>query len=252
MRASGDRGHISGAERLVSGDLLQQTVLELAGRAVSKQTRPAEIVLTIEDLGITMPERLKSLELVVADATDVQTARSAAGRFLRKAGVTVAAAEHALGLLSSGPGPSGENMRGAMIIDASSGKRLEPDQSRGIRASRFDWTLPAGIRMRAQLAGQGLGHFRTHEALALATKIAHAPGVIAELCWSDDPDYTAGYVASVRTGYVRFPALKEYGNNKGGRAIFVENGCDVSTLVNYLETEAKLITDTDAESKGER
>ncbi len=104
----------------------------------------------------------------------------------------------ALNLLSNGAAPLGLNMRGAMIIDAVSGERLEPDHERGIRASRFDWTDEALDTMTKKLAAIGLTHFRTHEALALATKVAHAPGIIAELCWSDDPDYTAGYVASLK------------------------------------------------------
>jgi len=95
-------------------------------------------------------------------------------------------------------------MRGAMIIDARTGDRMEPDQERGVRASRFDWTDDALEAINRKLAVIGLTHFRTREALALATKVAHAPGMVAELCWSDDPDYTAGYVASRATGYVRF------------------------------------------------
>jgi 6-carboxyhexanoate--CoA ligase len=74
--------------------------------------------------------------------------------------------------------------------------------------------------------------------------VAYAPGIVAELCWSDDPDYTAGYVASVGMGYVRFPILKKLGDAKGGRAFFVDkNALDMGTFLRYLEQEAALITD---------
>jgi 6-carboxyhexanoate--CoA ligase len=131
-----------------------------------------------------------------------------------------------------------------MIMDAQSGERLEPDRERGVRASRFDWSDNAGHEISHRLAALGLAHFRTREALALATKAAHAPGMVAELCWSDDPDYTAGYAASLRTGYVRFPFLKQVGDAKGGRAFFVNRDVlDRDMLLGYLQQEAVLITD---------
>ena len=86
------------------------------------------------------------------------------------------------------------------------------------------------------LRAVGLTHYRTREALALATKVAHAPGVVAELCWSDEPDYTAGYVASLQTGYVRFPRLKDIGDPKGGRVFFVNrDALNMTKLIDYLQ-----------------
>jgi 6-carboxyhexanoate--CoA ligase len=129
-----------------------------------------------------------------------------------------------------------------MIMDAETGERLEPDQERGVRASRFDWTEDARVPADQVLSDSGLTHFRIREALALATKVVHAPGVVAELCWSDDPDYTAGYVASIKTGYVRFPFLKQEGDDRGGRAIFINrNALDLTALLHYLQAEAVLI-----------
>jgi 6-carboxyhexanoate--CoA ligase len=101
-----------------------------------------------------------------------------------------------------------------MIMDALSGAR-QADQERGVRASRFDWTKKP-LKKSAAGSMPSVCLITAHrEALALATKVAHAPGVMAELCWSDEPDYTAGYVASLQTGYVRFPRLKDNGDQKG-------------------------------------
>jgi 6-carboxyhexanoate--CoA ligase len=135
-------------------------------------------------------------------------------------------------------------MRGAVIMDARSGERLEPDQERGVRASRFDWSEEALKDIERDLKAVDLTHFRTREALALATKVAYAPGVVAELCWSDEPDYIAGYVASLQTGYVRFPRLKNIGNPKGGRVFFVNNhdALDVTKLIDYLQFFPVLIS----------
>ena len=45
------------------------------------------------------------------------------------------------------------------------------------------------------------------EALVLASKVQSAEGIVGELCWSDDPDYTVGYVACNGI-YHRIPNMK--------------------------------------------
>jgi 6-carboxyhexanoate--CoA ligase len=67
--------------------------------------------------------------------------------------------------------------------------------------------------------------------------------VIAELCWSDDPEYTAGYVASPKGGYLRIPQLKARGDIYGGRAFFLAAGSDPLAAVNFLEQTPFLVTD---------
>jgi 6-carboxyhexanoate--CoA ligase len=160
---------------------------------------------TIDDI-TEMPLRtLTALDLVTMNASDLSTGRSLASQARQAAGVSPIAIEAAIHHISHGAALSGGALRGAMIMDSRSGERFEPDRERGIRASRFDWTEEALRKIRQSLESIGFTHHRTREALALATKVAHAPGMVAELCWSDDPDYTAGYIASLRTGYVRFP-----------------------------------------------
>ena len=39
-------------------------------------------------------------------------------------------------------------------------------------------------------------------------------GVVAELCWSDDPDYTTGYVAGKNIGYVRIKPIYKQSKDK--------------------------------------
>jgi 6-carboxyhexanoate--CoA ligase len=245
MRASGRDRHISGAEKIVSPDKIETTVHELIARAMNRGSAPDQIIINIENLGVKPPRALTALDVITLNAPDTGTGRSAASQVLRMAGVSDQAIEAAINYLNHGAAPSGNNMRGAMIMDAGTGERLEPDPERGIRASRFDWSDEAGKSIDQLLANAGLTHFRTREALALATKVAHAPGVMAELCWSDDPDYTAGYIASLRTGYVRFPFLKQKGDERGGRAIFVDrHAFDMTALIHYLQTVAVLVTRT--------
>jgi 6-carboxyhexanoate--CoA ligase len=102
------------------------------------------------------------------------------------------------------------------------------------------------LNITGLLAKKGLANDHVREAMILATKVAAAQGMVAELCWSDDPEYTAGYVASGK-GYFRFPHLKEYGNPVGGRVFFVDPAVDIEALTDYLEKQPVLVINGDRE-----
>lgn len=243
MRAAKSGRHVSGAERIVLEKDIASVAAELVSRAGGRHNTPDSIVVTIERISTDEIHILSSLDVATVNEYDPDSSRRAAICILRQAGVSEQAAMRAIVALSHGPAPWGGNMRGAMIMDADTGERLEPDQGRGIRASKFDWTMDSAVELDKLLRNAGLMHFRTREALALATKVAHGPGVIAEICWSDEPDYTAGYVASLSAGYVRFPMMKPRGSEYGGRAFFVKRGgLELHALIRYLEDEPVLIT----------
>jgi 6-carboxyhexanoate--CoA ligase len=244
MRASAECRHVSGAERIVPYRKINSVMQELMLRANNRTIMPAEIVIKIEALNSTLIKRLTALDIVTVNTPDMSTARSAASRLLQTAGVSTQAVENALSYLSNGAAPSGGNMRGAILMNAQTGERFEPDCERGVRVSRFDWSEESVDTIDKKLAAIGLTHFRTREALALATKVAHAPGMVAELCWSDEPEYIAGYVATRSIGYVRFPVLKQYGDPRGGRVFFLHgDNFDMDALIRYLQTDAVLISD---------
>ena len=202
-------------------------------------------MVTIDALGNIPIRSITALDLFSFTMDELTVCRNNAAQALADAGVSTSAVLAAFRLLEQGAAPGGGNMRGAMLMDAYSGVRLEPDNSRGLRVSRFDWSDEASAQIDRKLSTLGLMHFRTKEALALASKVARAPGVVAELCWSDDADYTAGYVATLADGYLRFPLMKEKGIAMGGRVFFVESdGFDMNALVSYLQNEPVLITST--------
>ena len=171
----------------------------------------------------------------------VEEGRAAALSMLIKAGVTLKAAHCAMDTMAAGAAPDGESMRGAMLVDAVSGTRLENDSQRGVRVSRMDLDDAAACYLQQLLQPAGLDNSHVREALVLAAKVLHAPGIVAELCWSDDPGYTAGYVAVPCLGYVRFPLLKPLGEHRGGRAFFVNAEVDLERLSHYLEKQVVLI-----------
>ncbi len=69
--------------------------------------------------------------------------------------------------------------------------------------------------------------------------------VLGELCISDDPNYTTGYVATRTYGYVRLPRIKRRGKPYGGRAFFVTDG-EVKELIKYLQEKPVMINEIDS------
>ncbi len=169
-----------------------------------------------------------------------QQGRELAAEMLTGYGVSRQAVELALHHLSIGAAPGGQSMRGAMLIDADSGERLESDSSRGVRASRMDLAAATRRKLRKLLAAHGLDNPHVIEALTLAAKVLAAPGMIAELCWSDDPDYVAGYVCADGC-YQRFNLLKPAGEERGGRAFFVRCHGRLPALIDWLQRQPFLI-----------
>jgi 6-carboxyhexanoate--CoA ligase len=165
--------------------------------------------------------------------------RDAAVCLLARAGVPAEVAGLAVKVLARGAGPGGRVMRGALLMDVATGARLESDPARGVRVSRMDLSAAFRPHWERVLAAAGLAHPRVLDALVLAGKVLQAPGMVAELCWSDDPAYTTGYVAEPRAGYQRITALKPDGDPRGGRVFFVDTRrVSLPALVDYLECQA--------------
>ena len=124
-------------------------------------------------------------------------------------------------------------MRGAMLYDIATGTRLEPDQQRGVRATYMD-------ALHSSTVDSNKNHF--NEAIVLATKVANAPGMVAELCISDDPNYITGYVASKELGYVRIMKMKEMGDENGGRIfLFDSRKAKAEDCIEFLQKKKVLV-----------
>jgi len=235
MRAELKGIHVSGAERIVDEGQVERVIKELLKRPKDYD----KMVITLEKLEeiSIIP---KALTIYSYDFDSVQSARDFAVKKLEEAGIRKDLAKKAIELLEKGPNPKGGNMRGAVLMDVKTGERLEPDQERGIRTVRVDWKDRKAVKLALSRRGIKRQYlYRLLDALALATKNVYC-GVLAELCWSDDPYYTTGYVASKNLGYVRIKPLKEPNNPLGGRVYFVERD-RVEELINCLEKKAVLL-----------
>ncbi|MBI3592401.1 MAG: 6-carboxyhexanoate--CoA ligase, partial [Nitrospirae bacterium] len=130
---------------------------------------------------------------------------------------------------------SPRTMRGASLVLSVSGNRTEPDRSRGVRVSRLGIEKNAVNRLSRRLSRSKINTPTVREALILASKVASCPEIVAEVCISDDPDYTTGYIASRGLGYVRITNIKCPGDMRGGRVFFIKEDADIGKLIDYLE-----------------
>ncbi len=236
MRAARNREHISGAEGIYDKDEISSLVKEYTQRAiVHDKGRADEIRLTLEELR-GAPKKISSLPLCTIHTRNADAAKRAALKVLSSVGITERAIEEAYKSLSLGL-----TMRGAMLMDIE-GVRLEPDLLRGVRVSRMGMTKKATSDLSRKLGRLGLNNDTVKEALVLASKVHRYRMVLGELCISDDPNYTTGYIATRAHGYIRLPRIKKRGIPYGGRAFFITGG-EVKDLIRYLQGTPVLINE---------
>lgn len=231
MRAARDNEHISGAERIVSDNYATTIAASLVERALSHSRGvPDTISIKIEKIDLEKCLHISALVPSARNCANSAEGLCIAEELLGEMGVQNPCKVIAM-LLSAPP------MRGAMLVDAATLCRLDKNMQRGVRATLMD----AAENERISTANDK-DHYK--EALVLASKVAHAPGIIGEICISDDPDYITGYVASKKLGYVRIKAMKKAGSPFGGR-IFLFSGSEslLDDCISFLENQPVVVHD---------
>lgn len=228
MRASKAGRHVSGAERIIDQQELAAAAGCLSERALHHGLGRADFInIKMEEIQPEELEYLTALPVSTRPAANVEGSYVIMRQMLTELGLA-AKADELIDLLRHV-----HPMRGAVLYDIATNRRVEPDKERGIRVTYMD----------AEGAGVGSSsknHFR--EAIVLATKVVNAPGVLAELCMSDDPDYLVGYLASKKHGYVRLTPMKNMGDPHGGRVfIFDSRLAQAQAAITYLEKQKVLV-----------
>ena len=227
--------HISGAEGLYRKSEIPEIIEQYIERALTHPRGKADkIIITIEDIK-QEPKTLSALPVATIKNTRPVEGKKLVRQLLQSSGISKIAIDMAFELIKKG------GMRGATIITAEKGKHLEPDRGRGIRVSRLGITKTVFKELSSKLSKYGINTDTVQEALILASKVSSCKHVVAELCVSDDPNYTTGYVASKSFGYVRIPHIKNKGSKNGGRAFFVKEGINVRDIIEYLERRPVII-----------
>lgn len=230
--------HVSGAEGLyehgLTGEVVEGYIMRALGHS---RGRPDRIDINIEKIK-AVPKKIRSLPITTIACRSANMAQRHIRDLLLLAGASGFAVENALKVVY---GPV--VMRGASLMCAVSGRRIEPDRRRGVRVSRLGIGSYAEDVLKRVLDKAGINSDTVRDALVLASKVACCKEVIAELCVSDDPDYTTGYVSSRKLGYVRVPHIKSGGDRRGGRIFFVKDGVVPEKVIAYLEKKPVLLDD---------
>lgn len=221
--------HISGAEGLYKTADIKRVVQKYIERALDHPKGKADkIIITIEDIK-QKPKEISTLPVSTINCQNPSEGKKIITELLQLLGVSKRAVSTAFKEIKKG------TMRGAAVITEEKGNHLEPDKERGIRVSRIGIDRPASKSLSLSLSRQGINTTTVKEALNLASKVISYKGIVAELCISDDPYYTTGYIASKKFGYLRIPNIKYKGSKTGGRAFFAKEKADIKKMIHYLE-----------------
>lgn len=228
MRASAAKKHISGSEKIVPSNQIAPCVDQLVRRGMShSKGEPDQLSVKITKIEEASVLSFDALPVRTVEVDDHHAGLDEIRKFIRS--LNISRADEIIALLSETYA-----MRGAMLLDVDTLERLEPDRERGVRATCMDaqrTILPPEMEKN---------HFA--EAIVLATKVAHAPNIIGELCISDDPEYVTGYAASLETGYLRITKLKPRGSENGGRIFLYRGGRqEVDKTISFLQEQPVIV-----------
>jgi len=236
MRASRAGKHISGAEGIYTESAARRIVAQYTERALSHSLgKPDSILVTVEELN-RKPREISALRVAALRNETPRLGRGLADRILSSCGIGAQGSGTAWAFLGRR-----HALRGGILLNTD-GVRMDPNLERGVRVSRMGISAATGRALSDLLSGYGWDNQTVSEAVILASKVHAHPDIVAELCISDDPDYTTGYVASRQFGYVRIPHLKKAGSRRGGRVFFIQGGADIREVLEYLEREPVLVT----------
>lgn len=228
--------HISGAERIVPQDEVEANVLAMLRRARTHERGAADFIqIKVEEVKAPEISYCPLIPMYQMNTKTKEEGRERARKELLRIGISPVAVENGFQELES----LTDSMRGAIVMDALTGERLDDRKERGIRCSNMD--CEDTTQYESQMKAKGLGGDHPREALVLASKVAYGPGTVAELCWSDDPDYVTGYVGSKKFGYGRITVMKDKGDPVGGRVFFVAHGTDVAAYEDYMQNQTVLV-----------
>ena len=201
--------HISGAERILREDEVEQELINVYRRAITHERgKPDFINFKIEEINEEDIIYKKRLNINQHHVNSKDEGLDLAKEILMKNSVSKESANKAIETLLS----LEDSMHGAMLFDKDSGERIDNKGMKGVRVTGIASADVA--KYRKSLKNDGREGLHLEEALILASKIASSKGIVAELCWSDDPSYVIGYVGT-KENYERIPILKDEGNPIG-------------------------------------
>ncbi|MDA8111277.1 MAG: hypothetical protein M0T83_02365 [Nitrospiraceae bacterium] len=143
----------------------------------------------------------------------------------------------------------GSAPRNGALLATSEGKILPEGFSGGIRTTHVGCVSSLRRSLENQLDSFfEKPNYRFVDALVLASKVLSSGEVLLEICASDDPRYTTGYVASPLFGYVRIPHMKRQGIRRGGRLYVISPDSTLPALLSFLSSTPVLFDSQSSDS----
>ncbi|OGW47613.1 MAG: hypothetical protein A2Y66_07620, partial [Nitrospirae bacterium RBG_13_41_22] len=165
--------HISGAEGLYEISEIQGIIKKYIERALNHPKGKADkIIITIENIR-QRPKVISALPIVTVSCNGPSEGIEISTALLQSLGISKSAIDIAFKLINKG------GMRGAAIITAEKGNRLEPDKERGVRVSRLGINKSALRLLSSRLSYHGINTDTVKEALILASKVTSFKNVVA-------------------------------------------------------------------------
>lgn len=240
--------HISGAERILSEDKVEDELIKMYQRAINHEKGQGDFInIKIQKVNEEDIIYVSRLSVKEHDVKTKEEGLELAKKLLKENDINEIAIENGINSLLN----LQDSMHGAMLIDKDSGERLDDRNNRGVRvtgmgfADNFEYGKLSNIKAANDINQEKTQGMHFKEALVLSSKVANCKGIIGELCWSDDPNYLTGYIASSKT-YNRIPIMKDQGNPIGGRIFFVDSNLlddeyTIENIIDYLENQVVLI-----------
>lgn len=230
--------HISGAERISNKDSLEATVKNLVDRAINHEKGQSDSInISIDKIDKEKITYIPCVDIRTIEAKDTSEGREHIIKLLKKINIEDEKAKEILSVLDSSC-----HMRGAILLDIWTMKEIYYNKERGIRATGMDWENAIKEKVKEKLESHNLNNSHVREALVLASKVIYPKDVLAEICISDDPGYTTGYVNIKNEGYFRITNLKKLGSKKGGRIIlFDSRHAQAEEYINFLENSITMV-----------
>ncbi|UEX90228.1 6-carboxyhexanoate--CoA ligase [Staphylococcus ratti] len=219
MRASQDHEHLSGAETICEASEIEHMIQSYFQKGFQHENGHADFLnLKIEKL--TSPvKHVHALPIMEHPQFSFET-------LAVKTGISQMAIAQAWQIIRNET-----CYRGAVIVDAQTGERLDNFGVRGCRVTHFCFQ---------QRSEKSVLNARVQDALSIASIIQSNEGVLGELCVSDDLNYTTGYFANQK-GYHRLFELKKKGSREGGRVIFVNHQFNMETFLYFCQQQPKRV-----------
>lgn len=250
MRSSVNGRHFSGGEEILPEKDLAEGVANLFKRGFESPAPDLrkEVSISIRIDGIA-PEKIEKSTLLPVrqlNSNDEETTRSFINSLLHLL-LENGSIDHAktiqgvLSAIDSFLKPGNAAMWGAMILSPSGETVPVPDN--GVRTTHIGIKEDTKRDLLNSATSNGISGRRFPEALMLASKVIAQHLVQLEICLSDDPNYTTGYIAGKGIGYIRLPHIKRAGSTGGGRIYLLNKSPDekeLADLINELRERAFL------------